>query len=108
MTDQKSEQKRYQKGVKAENDTLATVLFEVVHVDFQSGQEHNVEQTGCSRQDDAAVPKYQIETMRTDDGTGDNKAQQLWNFQLIEQNRCKENDYENKQKFQYRIVDRQG
>ena len=84
------------------------VFLEIGHVHVQSREEHDVQKSGRTREDDAAVAQHQVEAVRSDHRTGDDKPQQVGNFQLVEQQGSGEDDDQNQQEFENRILEREG
>lgn len=105
---QNTEQERNTERIESEYEASGAVLAEIRHVHIQAGEEHDVEQSGRTGEDDAAVAQHQVEAVRSDHRTGDDKPQQVGNFQLVEQQGSGEDDDQNQQEFENRILEREG
>src|SRR5690606_15603280 len=91
------------KAHQAQKGTFQGIVPKILHVDLQSGQEHDVQQPGGSRKDDAAVPGQEVQAMGTDQDPGDDHSQQMGEFKLVRDQGYQENDQEDDQKFKDRV-----
>ena len=96
------------KGVEAEDYTVFAGLFEIVHIDFKTGQKHQVEDTYVAEYFETAVAGQQVKAVGPDDDTGDDKPDDVGNSYAIEQYGCKQYDYQYDEKYQPRIFNRQS
>lgn len=70
-----TERHRHAEGIETESQAAQAVAFEIAHIDFQSRQEHDVEQPRRARKDDAAVAQDEVEAVGADHGSGDDEPQ---------------------------------
>ena len=104
---QNAQPERDAEGVESEYETAPAVSPEVGHVHVETREEHDVEQSGCSGEDDAAVAQHEVESVRSDHRTGDDESQQVGYFEFVEDQRGCEDDDQNQQKLQNRVFERQ-
>ena len=71
-------------GVEAEHEAAPTVAPEVGHVHVESREEHDVEQAGRAREDDAAVAQHEVQSVGADHRSGDDEPQQVGDFELVQ------------------------
>ena len=95
-------------GVESEYGASPAVAPEIGHVHFEAREEHNVEQSGRSREDDAAVAQHEIQPVGADDGAGDDEPQQIGDAQFVEQQRRREDDHQDQHELEDGILQRQG
>ena len=103
-----AEQHGYREGVEPEYRAAPAVALEVVHVHLQPRKEHDVQQARRARQNDAAVAQHEVEPVGSDDGPGDDKPQQIGDFQPVEQQRRAQHDGHDEHELENRVLERQG
>lgn len=101
-----TERHRHAEGIETESQAAQAVAFEIAHIDFQSRQEHDVEQPRRARKDDAAVAQDEVEAVGADHGSGDDEPQQRRDADLVQQQRRSENDEQDDEKLQHGIGQR--
>ena len=81
---QDAERERDAECVKSEDEASPAVFLEVGHVHVQSREEHDIEQAGRSREDDAAVAQHEVQAVGADHRTCDDEPQQIGDFQFVQ------------------------
>ena len=102
-----SEHEGHAEGVESENEASPAVVPEVGHVHFESREEHDIEESGGSGEDDAAVAQDEVEPVGADDRPGDDEPQQVGDLEPVEQQGRREDDDQNQQELQDRILEGQ-
>mgnify|MGYP007072515819 CR=1 FL=1 len=98
---------RHAEGVESEDEAAPAVVLEVGHVHVEPREEHDVEQAGRARKDDAAVAQHEVQSVGANHRAGDDEPQQVGDLELVEDERCREDDDQNEQELQNRVLDRQ-
>ena len=104
---QDAEGQRDAEGVASEDEAPPAVAAEIGHVHVQSREEHDVQKSGRTREDDAAVAQHEVESVRADNRAGDYQPQKIGDLQLVQEQRRRQNDDQNQQKLQDRVFERQ-
>ena len=89
--------KRNGEGQHTEHQRPAPVLLQVLQVHFQTGKEHDVVDTHLSEQLETAVALQDVETVLTDNHTGQNHADDVGDTQAAQQDRGKEDDHQHQE-----------
>ena len=100
---QDAEKERDDERQQPEEQSAADVEPQMVHVNLESGEEHEVEQTYLAENVEARVVVEYVEAIGTDDDAGHNHADDVWNLDFIEQQRRKEDDSQNDEKNRHRL-----
>ena len=74
----------YDKSEIAEKDTLAEIELEMIHVDLNSGQKHEIKYSYFTENLKAAVAVEDVKPIRTDNHTGDNHAHDVRNPEPVQ------------------------
>ena len=98
---------RHAEGVESEDEAAPAVVLEVGHVHVEPREEHDVEQAGRAGEDDAAVAQHEVQSVGANHRAGDDEPQQVGDLEFVEDERCREDDDQNEQELQNRVLDRQ-
>ena len=60
------------------------VFLEIGHVHVQPRQDHDVQEAGRSREDDAAIAQNQVQAVGADHRTCDDEPQQIGDFEFVQ------------------------
>ena len=104
---QDAEGQRDAEGVASEDEAPPAVAAEIGHVHVQSREEHDVQKSGRTREDDAAVAQHEVEAVGSDHRACDDQPQQIGDFEFVQQERSREDDDQDQQEFQDRVFERQ-
>jgi hypothetical protein len=63
-----------------------------VQIDGDAGHEDEVQQPDRAQQNDGLVPGQQVQPVRSDDGAGDDDADEAWHAQPLQDERCDQED----------------
>ena len=85
-------------SIKSKQDTFAAVFAKIGNIYLKACKKHDVEQTHRTKEDDTAVTKHQIQSMRANERSGKDKRDQAWNFQPAEKKGSKQDDKEQQRK----------
>ncbi len=96
---------RYEECEEAEQHPAAEVAAQVVHVDFQPGEEHEVEKSHLAEDGKRAVAGEYVESERSHNHTCHNHPYDVWNFEPVENHRREQNDGQHNQENRDRIGD---
>ena len=107
MPGQDAQGERHAEGVEAEDEASPAVFLEIGHVHVQSREEHDVEQAGRSRENDAAVAQHEVQAVGADHRARDDEPQQIGDFEFVQQQRSREDDDQDQHEFQDRVFERQ-
>ena len=81
---QDAESERHAEGVEPEDEAAPAVFLEIGHVHVQPRQEHDVQEAGRSREDDAAIAQNQVQAVGADHRTCDDEPQQIGDFEFVQ------------------------
>ena len=107
MPGQDAQGERHAESVEAEDEASPAVFLEIGHVHVQSREEHDVEQAGRSRENDAAVAQHEVQAVGADHRARDDEPQQIGDFEFVQQQRSREDDDQDQHEFQDRVFERQ-
>ena len=107
VTGQYAEGQRDAEGVESEDEASPAVAAEIGHVHVQPREEHDVQESGRTRENDAAVAQHEVEAVGSDHRTCDDQPQQIGDFEFVQQERSREDDDQDQQEFQDRVFERQ-
>lgn len=102
---EESNDKRHKECEQSELQTLGRIPGYTTHVQFQSGQEHDVVDTNLSEQLKRTVAFEQVQSILSYQHTSQNEAYDVWNMQLAEQKRGTEDDDQNEEEYPGRVGD---
>ncbi len=103
---QNTERHGNQKRVGTEKQTSGAVAPEIAQVYLEACEKHDVEQTGRTGEDDAAVALHQVDAVGADDRPGDDESEDGRYADFVQQQGCEQNDRQDDEEFQYRICQR--
>ena len=75
----------------------------MVHVDFETGKEHQVEKPHLAENGKRRIVVEDVEPVRPDYHTGNNHAYDVGDFELVEQQRRKEDDSQHDKEYLHRL-----
>ena len=104
---QDAEGQRDTEGVESEDEASPAVFLEIGHVHVEAREEHDVQEAGRSREDDAAVAQHEVQAVGADHRTRDDEPQQIGDFEFVQQQRSREDDDQNQHELQDRVLERQ-
>ena len=93
------------KSQEPQNKRFAPVLFEVSHIHFQTGKEHNVIQAYFAEKLKTAITHQDIETMLPNDKPRQYHSDNVRNTKLIQQYGSKQYNEEYKEEYPCRVGD---
>ena len=64
----------------------------LTNINLQPRKKHDIEQTNSAEQNNTAVAQHQVQSVRANNRSGNNQADQAWNFQPTQKNRRKQDD----------------
>ena len=103
MACHRSYQQRQSEGTQPEYKSRFAVAAQAEHIHFETGQKHEVKDTYVTENLETAVAFQQIEPMRTNNDTGNDKTYDVGNAETIEQDRRQQDDSQNDKENKYRI-----
>ncbi|CDA21796.1 unknown [Bacteroides sp. CAG:144] len=80
----------YNKGQHSQYHRLSAILPKIAHVHFQSGQEHDIEQSYLTEQIEAAVSYQNIKTMLTHNDSRQNHSDNMRNMKFVQYDRSEQ------------------
>ncbi len=98
---------RDREGVEPEHQAVPPRAPEVGRVHLQPREEHDVEESGRARENDAAVAQHEVQAVGADDGAGDDEPQQVGHLELVEQQGRGQHDGHDEHELQDGVFERQ-
>ena len=102
-----AEHHRHREGVEPEHQAVPPRAPEVGRVHLQPREEHDVEESGRARENDAAVAQHEVQAVGADDGAGDDEPQQVGHLELVEQQGRGQHDGHDEHELQDGVFERQ-